>query len=104
MIGAATITDFERLPEYRAIAEPLARKGGYEIVASGVADGEGARLLEGDWPATGLIFIEEYDSMAALIEFAESSEFAEAKHLRDQVANVHFMIALQGGERGTSAE
>ena len=104
LIGAATITDFERLPEYRAIAEPLAEEGGYIVIASGVAGGEGAVLLEGDWPTKGLLFIERYDSMKELLDFANSAEFAEAKKLRDQVADVHFMLALKGGERGTTAD
>ena len=104
LIGAATITDFDRLPEYRAIAEPLAEEGGYVIIASGVAGGEGAVLLEGDWPTEGLLFIERYDSMEELLDFANSEEFTEAKKLRDQVADVHFMLALKGGERGTTAD
>lgn len=104
LIGAATITDFERLPEYRAIAEPLAEKGGYVVIASGVTGGNGAELLEGDWPAEGLLFIERYDSMKELLDFANSAEFAEAKKLRDQVADVHFMLALESGERGTTAD
>lgn len=102
LVGAARITDYERLPEYRALAEPLARKGGYTVLAAAKAGEEGAVLLEGEWPAPGLLFIERYDSMEKLLTFVESEEFQQAKVLRDQVAEVFFMFALDGGERGTS--
>ena len=75
LIGAATITDFDNLPEYRAQAEPLARKGGYIVIASGDTEQGSAKLLEGEWPAIGLIFIERYDSMDDLMTFAKSDEF-----------------------------
>lgn len=98
LIGAATITNHEKLPQYRAVAEPLAHElGGYRVLASGFA-GQSAELLEGQWPAEGLLFIERYDSLTGLKAFINSPEFQKAKQLRDQVADVHFMIALQSGD------
>lgn len=99
LIGAAQITDYERLPEYRAVAEPLAREEGYVVLAAAEADSAGSALLEGDWPAQGLLFIERYDSMERLLRFVNSEAFQDAKGLRDEVAEVHFMIALEGGEQ-----
>ena len=104
LIGAATITDFDRLPQYRQIAEPLAERQGYRIIASGTVNGAGAVLLEGEWPAQGLWFIERYESISGLLAFTGSKEYQDAKKLRDAVADVHFMIAIEGGERGTSSE
>jgi uncharacterized protein (DUF1330 family) len=103
LVGAATITDFENLPTYRAKAEPLARKGGYIVVASGDTERGSAKLLEGEWPANGLLFIEKYDSMEDLLTFANSPEFAELEELRDTVADMHFMFALPSGENGTTS-
>ncbi len=98
LVGAATITDYSRLPEYRKIAEPLARKGGYEVIAAANVDTSKGVLLEGEWPAQGLFFIERYESMEKLQSFVNSEEFQQAKLLRDQVADVHFMFALEQGE------
>ncbi|MGD2008589.1 MAG: DUF1330 domain-containing protein [Cellvibrionales bacterium] len=102
LIGAATITDFDALPSYRKIAEPLAERYGYEVIASGTANSPEIILLEGTWPAQGLWFIERYESMSALLAFARSDEYREAKQVRKTVADVHFMLAIEGGERGTS--
>lgn len=102
LIGAATITDFENLPNYRAKAEPLARQGGYVVMASGDTESGSAKLLEGEWPATGLLFIEKYDSMDDLMAFANSAEFAKLEDLRNTVADVHFMFALPSGVNGTT--
>ena len=90
LIGAVTITDPERLPEYRAIAEPLAeRAGGYVPLAFSEPT-----MIEGDRPTAGLYFVERYDSIEGLRAFIGSKEFQEAKVLRDQVADVHFMLAI----------
>jgi uncharacterized protein (DUF1330 family) len=91
LVGAVTITDPDRLSEYRAIAEPLAhRAGGYVPIAFGEPG-----MIEGDVPASGLLFIERYDSMEGLNAFIQSEEFQQAKKLRDQVADVHFMLTLE---------
>lgn len=90
LVGAVTITDAERLPQYQAIAGPLAgRMGGYRPLA--YAD---PRMIEGEVPTTGSYFIERYDSLEGLQAFVNSPEFREAKKLRDQVADVHFMMWL----------
>lgn len=90
LIGSVTITDHERLPEYQAIAGPLAAEsGGYVPLAFGAPN-----MIEGEPPTEGLYFIERYDSLAGLRAFVESEAFLEAKKLRDKVAEVHFMMWL----------
>jgi uncharacterized protein (DUF1330 family) len=90
LVGAVTITDPERLPEYQAIAGPLAGKmGGYLPLAYASPE-----MIEGDLPTDGYYFIERYDSLAELQAFVKSAEFQEAKKLRDRVADVHFMMWL----------
>ena len=90
LIGAVTITDPERLPEYRKIAEPLAHAvGGYEPLAFSEVT-----VLEGELPINARYFIERYDSRAGLNAFINSEGFKQARVLRDQVADVHFMLAL----------
>jgi uncharacterized protein (DUF1330 family) len=51
-------------------------------------------MIEGELPTSGFYFIERYDSPAGLKAFVNSLEFQEAKRLRDQVADVHFMMWL----------
>ena len=90
LVGSVTITDPERLPDYQKIAGPLAAKhGGYIPLALGEAT-----VIEGELPAAGSYFIERYDSLEGLNRFVNSPEFQEAKKLRDEVADVHFMMWL----------
>ena len=90
LIGAVTITDPQRLPQYQAIAGPLAGKmGGYEPLAYAAP-----HMIEGLVPTAGFYFIERYDSLAGLNAFIDSPEFQQTKKLRDQVADVHFMMWL----------
>jgi uncharacterized protein (DUF1330 family) len=90
LVGAVTITDAERLPEYQAIAGPLAAKaGGYVPLAFSEPT-----MIEGARPGPGLFFVERYDSIEGLKRFVESQEFQEAKKLRDEVADVHFMLVV----------
>ena len=97
LIGAVTVTDPERLPEYQAITGPLAGAiGGYVPLAFSQPI-----LIEGDvqHPQSGY-FIERYDSVEGLNAFLNSPEFQQAKKLRDQVADVHFMVWLPALEEG----
>jgi len=90
LLGSVTTTDHERLPEYQKVAGPLAGKfGGYVPLAFSKPN-----MIEGQLPASGHFFIERYDSLEGLNKFINSAEFKEAKKLRDQVANVHFMMWL----------
>ena len=90
LLGAVSITDPDRLPEYQAIAGPLAGKmGGYVPLAYASPE-----MIDGELPTGGFYFIERYDSLAGLKAFVNSPEFQEAKKLRDQVADVHFMMWL----------
>jgi uncharacterized protein (DUF1330 family) len=90
LVGAVSITDPDRLPEYQNIAGPLAGKiGGYLPLAYASPE-----MIEGEPPTSGAYFIERYDSRAGLQAFVNSAEFREAKKLRDQVADVHFMMWL----------
>jgi len=97
LIGAVTITDPERLPEYQAVAGPLAAKsGGYVPLAFAEPS-----MIEGFPPTEGLFFIERYDSHEGLMAFLNSPEFKEAKKLRDKVADVQFMLWLPALSAGS---
>lgn len=90
LIGAVTVNDYERLPQYQAIAGPLgAKAGGYVPLALSKPN-----MIEGDLPTAGSYFIERYDSLEGLMSFVNSAEFQEAKIFRDEIADVHFMMWL----------
>jgi len=90
LIGAVTVNDNERLPDYQAIAGPLAAKaGGYVPLAHSMPS-----MIEGEIPTGGSYFIERYDSLEGLMKFVNSAEFQEAKKFRDEIADVHFMMWL----------
>ncbi len=91
LIGAVTVTDPERLPQYQAIAGPLAAEtGGYVPLAFGSPE-----MLEGVAPTDGWFFVERYESKESLHKFITSPAFIEAKALRDEVADVHFMMVVE---------
>ena len=90
VIGSVTVTDPARLPEYQAQAQPLAHSsGGYEPLGFSQP-----RLIEGQLPAEGLFFVERFESDEALNGFLNSAAMQDLKNLRDQVAKVHFMLAI----------
>jgi uncharacterized protein (DUF1330 family) len=97
LVGSVTITDPERLPEYQAVAGPLAAQvGGYLPLAFAEP-----QLIEGRLPMDAIYFIERYDSLEGLQRLLESEDFRQAKKLRDKVAEVHFMMWLPAVEPGT---
>ena len=90
VIGAVTITDPERLPEYRAISEPMAhRLAGYTPLAFSQPE-----LLDGELPVSARYFVERYDSREQLDAFLRELEASGGLDLRHEVADMHFMVAL----------
>ncbi len=79
---------------YRDAAGPLARAAGIEILA-GRPD-SGFLVLEGEWPYEEGIVIERFSSMKALKDFWFSEAYQEAKKLREGVAKINFIVALEG--------
>ena len=72
---------------------PAAQKAGLEFLAVGNSD-EGIQVLEGTWPFNGLVVIEKYDSMDALLKFWNSPEYRKAKKTREGLMDVNFIIAI----------
>ncbi len=79
---------------YRDAAGPLAQAAGIEILA-GRPD-SGFLVLEGEWPYEEGIVIERFSSMQALKDFWFSEGYQEAKKLREGVAKINFIVALEG--------
>ena len=76
---------------YQAAAGPLARAAGLSMVATSQAP----EVLEGNWPY-GNVAIEQFASMAALKSFWYSDGYQTAKKLREGLADVHFIVAVEG--------
>lgn len=90
VIGSVTVTDPARLPEYQAQAQPVAHgHGGYEPLGFGAP-----RRIEGTVPTHGMFFVERFASQEALDRFLNDEAFRSLKPLRDEVADVHFMLAI----------
>lgn len=90
VIGAVTILDRERLADYQAIAQPIAHSAGaYLPQAMGAP-----QLLEGELPSPGQFFVERFESQEALDAFLVAIDQSGVLTLRDEVAKVHFMLAL----------
>lgn len=90
VIGSVTVTDLARLPKYQSQAQPVAHShGGYEPLGFGPP-----RRIEGTVPTQGLFFVERFASQEALDRFLNDKAFRSLKPLRDEVADVHFMLAI----------
>jgi uncharacterized protein (DUF1330 family) len=90
VVGSVTILDSHRLPLYQSVAQPIAHdSGGYLPQALG-----DPQLLEGEIPSPGHFFVERFDSPEALQRFLKAMDESGVMALRDEVAEVHFMVAV----------
>jgi uncharacterized protein (DUF1330 family) len=89
MIVTAKIHDRDAfIGGYGAAAGALVEKFGGRYVLRG----PGARLLEGDFGDGASMVISEWPDMAAAEAFWNSPEYAEAKKLREGIADVQVVL------------
>jgi uncharacterized protein (DUF1330 family) len=84
------VHDPDQYERYKAASPDAVHAGGGRFVARG---GELA-VLEGDWHPSRLVIL-EFPDLAAAKRWYASSEYEEAKRLREGVANLR-MVAVQG--------
>jgi uncharacterized protein (DUF1330 family) len=90
VIVETDIHDPEQYERYRAAARgPVHAGGGHFIVRGGEL-----AVLEGDWNPPRLVVL-EFPDLEAAKRWYESSEYEEAKRLREGAANLR-MVAVQG--------
>jgi uncharacterized protein (DUF1330 family) len=70
-----------------AAAELVARYGGKYVLRA-----PGAELLEGNFGGGASVVISEWRDKAAAMAFWNSAEYAEAKALRDGIADVQILL------------
>lgn len=89
MIVAARIADRQRFIEGygRAAAALVERFGGRYVLRA-----PGAELLEGNWGDGASMVISEWPDKAAAHAFWSSPDYAEAKKLRDGIADVQVLL------------
>jgi len=75
---------------YSLAAGPLARSAGLKMLASA----QEPLVLEGDWPYKNVV-LEVFPSMEVLKEFWYSDGYQAAKKLREGLATVNFIIAIE---------
>lgn len=89
MIVTAKIHDRDAfISGYGAAAGALVQKFGGRYVLRG----PGARLLEGDFGDGASMVISEWPDMAAAEAFWNSPEYADAKKLREGIADVQVVL------------
>ena len=88
MIVTAQIADRKAFVEGygKRAAELVEQHGGRYVLR-----GPGAVLLEGEWGDGASMVISEWPDMAALRRFWESDDYAEAKKLREGIAEVQVL-------------
>jgi len=90
VIVETDIHDPEQYERYReASPGAVAAAGGRFLVRGGEM-----AVLEGDWKPKRLVVL-EFEDLDAAKRFYESSEYQEAKRLREGAANLN-MVAVQG--------
>lgn len=89
MIVTASIADRDAfIAGYGAAAAKLVAQFGGKYVLRG----PGAELLEGDFGAGASMVISEWPDKAAAHAFWNSPEYAEAKNLREGIADVQVLL------------
>ena len=84
------VRDPERYADYRKMVQPtLDAYGGRFLVRGGQVEN-----LEGNWEPSRLVII-EFDSVERARDWWSSSEYAEAKQLRQQTTDTE-MILVEG--------
>ena len=84
------VKDPERYADYRKMVQPtLDAYGGRFLVRGGQVEN-----LEGNWEPSRLVII-EFDSVERARDWWSSSEYAEAKQLRQQTTDTE-MILVEG--------
>lgn len=90
LIAGWNILQPERSRPFGDAVVPLARRAGFQPLAAAPA-----QVLEGQWPYSGIVILQKYDSMQALQEFWFSPEHTEVKKLRDGLIDSHFVVAVE---------
>ena len=90
IIVETDIHDPEQYELYKQAAPPAVAAGGGRFIARG---GE-LEVLEGDWRPKRLVLL-EFPDLEAAKRFYESSEYQEAKRLREGAAVLN-MVAIEG--------
>jgi uncharacterized protein (DUF1330 family) len=80
----------EELKPFSDAAVPLAQKAGLEMLAHAEP-----QVLEGEWPYKGVLIVQEYASMPALLDFWRSADHDAAKKLREGRIRSHFVVAVE---------
>ncbi|HXY81849.1 MAG TPA: DUF1330 domain-containing protein [Gaiellaceae bacterium] len=90
LIVETDIHDSAQYELYKAASPGAVAAGGGRFLARG---GELA-VLEGDWSPKRLVVL-EFEDLAAIRRFYDSTDYREARALREGAATLH-MVAVQG--------
>jgi uncharacterized protein (DUF1330 family) len=89
LVASQDILHPDQLKTFSAVVIPLARKAGLQTLAAAEPE-----VLEGNWPK-GVLFVQRYNSMEALLKFWRSAENEAAQKLREGHVNSHFIVAVE---------
>ena len=90
-IFSGVVHDPDKIKLYQEAAIPLAKKAGLEMVGST----ENPVVIEGEWPYPGFVVVERFASMAAWQRYLDSEAYQQAKRLRDDACDMHFVIGVE---------
>lgn len=97
IVSAVEPEDPSLMRPYQEASGPLGREmAGAQ--ALGFAPPGQVEVLEGAWNLPGLLLVERFNSMELLRSYWSSPEYTEVKKLREGLAEVNFIIAIDGVE------
>ena len=88
--------DPQKVEPYQKAVKALQPKPQIQPIAFGQEDQ--VQLIEGEWNNKGLLLIEKFPSMQTLKDFWFSERYQDVKKLREDVAQVNFMVAIEAVE------
>ncbi len=94
MVVSSKLLKPDAIQAYRDAAGPLANAAGLEVLAR--ASHDQMLVLEGEWPNKDGVTIEKFRSMKDLKDFWYSDGYQKAKKLREGVAQINFIVAVEG--------
>ena len=100
LIVAGRTLDTQGLEPYIAAAGDAIASAGLKRVARSAEIGQ-QRVLEGSWPYSGFVAIEQFESLDQVLSFWRSDHFQEIKKLREGKIDIDFVIAVEAFQRRT---
>jgi uncharacterized protein (DUF1330 family) len=91
LVASWNIVHPDQVKPFGEAVAPLATRAGFKMLAHTEPE-----VLEGSWPYSGVLIVQQYTSMDALLKFWRSADHTQAIKLREGHIDSHFVVAVEG--------